>query len=113
MVLSILDSMENVFNTNDELLRSQASIPIYYLLFRGQKEKINDLNLVGRKFFLDFKNAIEENRKAASENISDADFDLLEYDRLSQQGTNDALSIKERYRIIEDYFNKYLRIKNY
>jgi hypothetical protein len=32
-----------------------------------------------------------------------AQFEMLEYDRLSQQGTNDASSIKERLNIIRKY----------
>ena len=34
------------------------------------------------------------------QNYADASFELLEFDRLNQQGTNDASSIKERYRIL-------------
>ena len=38
----------------------------------------------------------------AESSILDVDFDLLEYDRLSQQGTNDASSIRERWRILAE-----------
>ena len=34
-----------------------------------------------------------------------ASFELLEYDRLTQQGTNDASNIKERLRILADFMN--------
>ena len=35
--------------------------------------------------------------------ITKATFDLLEFDRLSQQGTNDSNSIKERVRIMKEF----------
>ena len=35
----------------------------------------------------------------AEKDITQANFELLEFDRMSQQGTNDADSIKERVRI--------------
>ena len=40
----------------------------------------------------------------AEVDISQAEFDFLEFDRLSQQGTNDASSIRERVRIISNFF---------
>jgi hypothetical protein len=48
---------------------------------------------------------VENNRNLAEEDITKADFELLEYDRLSIQGTNDASSIKERLRIISKFLD--------
>lgn len=43
------------------------------------------------------------NRLRAEKDITKANFELLEYDRLSQQGTNDASSLRERWRILENW----------
>jgi hypothetical protein len=43
------------------------------------------------------------NREVAQDDLTKASFELLEYDRLSQQGTNDASSIRERWRILENW----------
>ena len=37
--------------------------------------------------------------------LEKAEFELLEFDRLSQQGTNDASSIRERRRIMLEYID--------
>ncbi len=53
---------------------------------------------------LAFSELVKENRNLAENHYEKADFDLLEYDRLSQHGTNDVSNIKERLRIISSYF---------
>jgi hypothetical protein len=58
------------------------------------------LDRITRRKLLNFRERLAENREAAALSYPDASFDLLEFDRLNQQGTNDASSIKERYRIL-------------
>ena len=58
--------------------------------------------LVGKQIE-DFQNLRANNRIIAEGDIEVAEFELLEFDRLSQQGTNDASSIKERVGIMLDY----------
>ncbi len=102
-VTKILDVMLDYFTTRDRLLRSQADVPIYYLLFRyALKQK--RLGKLSRKGLLRFETLVAENRELAESDITKADFDLLEFDRMSIQGTNDASSIKERLRIMAEYF---------
>jgi hypothetical protein len=100
---SILETMNSVFIDNDSLLKSQSAVTIYFLLFRNaiQKDKVS---LITRSKFFDFYNAISENRKVAEKDITEANFEYLEFERMSQQGTNDANSIKERVRILEQEF---------
>jgi len=95
----VLGKMCEIFSDNDSLLRSQAYVPIYYLVF---KQAIHDekTSLLGRQKFLQFQDKIKDNKILAEKDISKADFDFLEFDRLSQQGTNDASSIKERVSIM-------------
>lgn len=101
-VKKILDIMEAEFTDLDELLLAQGILVVYYLIFRsaiahGEENKLTRRNL------LDFRQKLADNREAAINNYEGASFDLLEFDRLNQQGTNDASSIKERVRILSEF----------
>jgi hypothetical protein len=98
-VTKILDVMSEEFTNKDELLQAQGILVVYYLLFKGAIES-GQLDKITRKRLLNFRQKLAENREAAVSNYPSASFDLLEFDRLNQQGTNDASSIKERYRIL-------------
>lgn len=101
-VLKTLKEMALVFVDHDSLLSSQASIPIYYLLFR-EAMKEGKLKNLSRSVFLKFQDVRQQNREIAANDITKAQFEFLEYDRLSQQGTNDASSIKERLSILRKF----------
>lgn len=98
-VSNVLSAMADEFSEKDELLQAQGILVVYYLVFRTGLEK-NHLEKITRKKFLNFRKRLSENREAAEQDYADASFELLEFDRLNQQGTNDASSIKERYRIL-------------
>ncbi len=100
-VTGVLDKMYSIFEPKDKLLKSTI-IPIYYLLVRDAVEK-EKLKAVKRTELERFDENVRENRKIAEEDITKANFDLLEFDRMSQQGTNDSASIRERLRILSDY----------
>lgn len=97
-----LDIMTSCFVDSDHLLRSQGNIVVFYLMFKWAEEKKLVLN---RSVLLNFYNLIKTNRESAEKDYVNADFDLLEYDRLTQHGTNDVSNIKERLRIITDYLS--------
>jgi hypothetical protein len=101
-VTKVLKEMTAIFTERDTLLATQAPIPIYFLLFR---EALNTgrINKISRDKFIKFREARQKNREVAAKDITKAEFDLLEYDRLSQQGTNDASSIRERLSIIRKF----------
>ncbi|HMJ47321.1 MAG TPA: DUF262 domain-containing protein [Ferruginibacter sp.] len=99
---SILNEMSNIFIKKDPLLKAQGTLPVYFLLIRDYRS-LNKLNKFSRNMLIQFKNNLEKNRKKAETNIRTAEFDLLEYDRLSQQGTNDASSITTRLEILKSY----------
>jgi Protein of unknown function DUF262. len=101
-VKSNMNLMTDCFTNNDILLRAQGAMVVYYLLFKWLKE--NNIT-ISRSVLLNFDDKIKENRKVAEKDYEKADYDFLEYDRLSQQGTNDASSIKERLRILVEYIN--------
>lgn len=106
--INTLERLNKIFNTNDELLRAQTVVPIFYLAMKKAvknktTERFTRADIV--RFFI----SLSDNRKIAQENIAEANFDLLEFDRMTQQGTNDSVSIDQRVRII----CKYLRIENF
>jgi hypothetical protein len=101
-VTKILDRMAAEFTASDELLLAQGILVVYYLIFRsaiahGEEAKVT------RRSLLDFRQRLAVNREAAIKNYEGASFDLLEFDRLNQQGTNDASSIKERVKILSEF----------
>jgi hypothetical protein len=102
VVSTVLGVLTKVFVAGDFLLRSQGNIPVYYLLAQ-QALKSKQLSKVTREKITEFDLKLAENREIAAVDIAKSDFDLLEYDRMSQQGTNDAPSIRERLRIICAY----------
>lgn len=98
----VIRSMENLFTDSDELLRAQGNMVLYYLIFR-QAMLEGELHKISRRKLLDFRVELLDNRKQAEEKYSESTFELLEYDRLSQQGTNDASNLRERYRTLSQY----------
>lgn len=101
-VIKILDTIGKAFEDNDIALSAQGLMVVYYLLFRKAISQ-NEEHLISRDRLIDFRDDLVRNRKKAEEDIENSIFDYLEFDRLNQQGTNDASSIRERTRIISEY----------
>ena len=101
-VKQVLDHLSNVFVEKDPLLKTQAMTVIYYLVMR---DAIHEgwFNHISRKVFLDFEGARSENRKKAEEDITKANYELIEFDRMHLQGSNDAVSIRERLKTLKGF----------
>ncbi len=97
-----LNAIDAIFDDNDSLLRTQAVVPVYYLAMRMAAGSGHE-NRFRRDKIEAFHAEVASNRLAAAKDIASANYDLLEYDRMSQQGTNDAPSIRERTRILCEY----------
>ena len=100
--MKTLDDFSLVFADKDTLLSTQVTIPIYFLVFRelaeqGKKEKF------ARSRLAEFNQLRTDNHAIAEKDITKARFELLEFDRLTQQGSNDASSIRERWRTLEKW----------
>lgn len=102
--LGVLDMMSTVFTEKDELLRSQGNMAIYYLLFK-YAAVYNELSNITRRVLIDFIEKLKQNRYLAESDFENSSFELLEYDRLAQQGTNDSTNIRERYSILARTLN--------
>ena len=108
-VQEVLKHMSSVFNKKDSLLNAQAIIPIYYLIFRDAKV-MNYLNYINRILFIDFRNEIKSTRKKIeNDDIKGLNFDFVTYDKMSVQGTNDSVSIRERVRIMLEFILKKIK----
>lgn len=101
-VTKTLKEMAKVFVDSDTLLSAQSAVPIYFLLFREAAEG-RALAKLSRSTFIKFQELRQKNRVIAANDITKAQFEFLEFDRLSQQGTNDASSIKERLSILKNF----------
>ncbi|GAB2207955.1 hypothetical protein ROS1_47720 [Roseibium sp. ROS1] len=101
-VISTLNDMAAVFSKKDDLLLAQGIQTVYYLLFRSA-QRFGQLSQIDRPGLIEFRKSLAENREIAASDYENASFGLLEFDRLNQQGTNDASSIKERYSIISNH----------
>lgn len=95
--------MSGLFVERDELLRAQGNMVVYYLLCKSALQSGNAGSLTRQGLF-EFRDLVRLNRVQAEANYAEAKFELLEYDRLTQQGTNDASNIRERLRIIAQFF---------
>lgn len=100
----VLDVMSNKFIQNDPLLRAQGLMVVYYLLFRAAQHA-DQVGKITRKGLIAFRDALSENRKLAESDFVRSDYELLEFDRLSQQGTNDASSIRARLVTLMNWFD--------
>lgn len=98
-VQETLVAMARVFKHRDKLLRSPSSGVVNYLFFR---ELDAAAKRVTRRDLERFEATLEQNRTVAAQDISKADFELLEYDRLGQS-PNDASAIEFRLRIMKKH----------
>ena len=101
-VEDILGSATNIFVDRDNLLRAHGTAVVYFqalkeALKEGWSEKIT------RDKLTQFEELRRKNRQAAQEDIAKADYELLEFDRMNLQGTNDRTSIEFRTRTLAGF----------
>jgi len=93
--------MRNVFTDNDVLLRQVGMIMVYYHLFRIANNEGWVGNITRRKL-LKFDKQRRKNRQEAEVDLVEADYDLIEFDRLSQS-PNDSYALRFRLRVMLRY----------
>lgn len=104
-VIETLNLLTPIFIDEDSLLIAQATVPVYFLSYQTLSNEGKAIKF-SRTKLLKFNESRIKNRENAEHELGTADYELLEYDRLSQQGTNDANSIKERVRILISQLGK-------
>jgi hypothetical protein len=101
-VMEILDWSSSLFVSQDPLLRTQAMTVIYFVVFKEALGKGWAENIT-RHMMVDFEERRRENRRAAEDDIAKANYDLLEFDRMHLQGSNDKTSIEFRSRTLINF----------
>ncbi|WP_458762511.1 DUF262 domain-containing protein [Cupriavidus basilensis] len=104
-------AMASIFVDRDPLLRSVGMIILYFHIFRIAKNE-GWLSKITRRKMLAFDKLRLDNRLIAESDITEADYDLLEFDRYAQS-PNDAIAIKFRLKVIlEQAFGKKKNIED-
>jgi len=92
--LYILNSMSDTFDNNDDLLKQVSMIVVYFHAYRLAMKEGWAANFQRHKL-ASFDETRRLNRQKAEEDLTDADYDLLEFDRYAQS-PNDAYAVKLR-----------------
>ncbi|MBA4388348.1 MAG: hypothetical protein C0404_10230 [Verrucomicrobia bacterium] len=98
----ILDAMSKRFEKRDRLLRSAGMTMVYFILMReaiegGWADEVTRAKLQG------FEDKRAKNRVIAEKDLAKAEYDLLEFDRLTQS-PNDGYALRLRLEILCDFF---------
>jgi len=104
VVTNVLSAMGSSFTKHDRMLRSSGLVIIYYLLFEKSLRE-NWEKLPTRSQLVNFEYERSNNRIIAENDITKANYDLLEFDRLTQT-PNDAYAIRFRLDLLEKYIRK-------
>jgi hypothetical protein len=96
-----LDALVQIFEDKDSLVRTVGMLTLYYVLF-GILIKENIPIKLTRKDFLDFEATRSKNKEIAEEDISNAAYELMEFDRFTQS-PNDAIAIRYRMGVFDKY----------
>lgn len=98
-VEAVLGVMAGIFIDEDPLLRSVGMVSLYFLLFEAALAKQME-DRIARGQLLTFEDARQNNRQAAEDNIADANYNLLEFDRFAQS-PNDGIAMRFRLAVLD------------
>lgn len=96
----VLDALASVFVDSDPLLRSVGMVSLYYLMFEAAIDR-GLLARMTRTDFTDFEERRADNRSIAERDITQADYNLLEFDRFTQS-PNDGIAMRFRLAVLDD-----------
>lgn len=100
-VEAVLDYMADTFTDDDALLRSVGMISLYFLLFEAAVAD-DKTDIISRGQFDGFEAERQENRRVAEENIAEANYNLLEFDRFAQS-PNDGIAMRFRLAVLDQH----------
>jgi hypothetical protein len=102
----LLHDMSQIFEDQDNLLKQVGIVIVYFHAFRIARAE-GWTNKIERQKLVYFEKIRNDNRDKASNDLGDADYDLLEFDRYAQS-PNDAYAVKFR---LATFLNVALGIK--
>ena len=100
-VEEVLDYMADTFTDDDALLRSVGMISLYFLLFQSAVADAQT-DLISRAQIDGFEAERQQNRQVAEENIAEANYNLLEFDRFAQS-PNDGIAMRFRLAVLDQH----------
>lgn len=100
-VTRILDIMETIFIDHDNLLRSVGTVVLFFYLFHDAMTN-GWVGRLSRKDLDDFETMRLQNRKVAEAAHERPDYNLLEFDRLTQS-PNDGVALRFRYAVLRKF----------
>ncbi|MGW7208689.1 DUF262 domain-containing protein [Streptomyces sp. NPDC054837] len=95
---SILDALRDCFQDRDRLLSQVGMVSVYYLVFQEFRLGVD----ATREKFADFEELRKSNRVVAEADLSEAQFELLEFDRYGQSA-NDGKALAYRVRVLSNF----------
>jgi Protein of unknown function DUF262 len=98
----VVEAMAGTFVQNDTLLSSIGMVSVYYLLYRERYE--NSQPPPTRSQLASFDKVRRLRRFEDEDDLSNQQFRLLEFDRLSQS-PNDQSALQYRLRVLRDYLD--------
>ena len=101
-VCKVLEWSSHLFISKDRLLATQAMTVVYFLVIKHALEE-NWIDSITRHKLVEFDNLRTKNRKEAELDIAKATYELLEFDRMHLQGSNDKTSIEFRVRTLSKF----------
>ena len=106
-VLDVLEDISNIFLPKDKILTSAGIIPVYYWLVKNSETK--NYSLI-RKFLIQFEEQRRKNREFVRKDPNSKNINILfvKYDNFNRS-TNNQQSHKERYRILKNNFDNWLK----
>jgi hypothetical protein len=100
-VVAILDKMAPTFTEGDPLLGQVGMTTLLFILYAGIEIEAGPVE-VSRSRLDAFEHARKENRRIAEDDVSKANYALLEFDRYSQS-PNDEIALRYRCKVLLDW----------
>ncbi|MET7494122.1 DUF262 domain-containing protein [Streptomyces sp900116325] len=98
---SVLDAMSSCFQKNDKLLSQVGMVSVYYLVFQ-EITHAQDGVYPSREKLAEFEELRKRNRVAAESDLSEAQFELIEFDRYGQSA-NDGSALAYRVKVLLNF----------
>ncbi|MFD4560583.1 DUF262 domain-containing protein [Streptomyces sp. NPDC058469] len=102
-VAGILDAMAKCFEKSDKLLSQVGMVSVYYLLFQ-EIHQAGDGKFPSRAKLEEFEDVRKQNRARAESDLSEAQYELIEFDRYAQS-PNDGSALGYRVKVLTSFLD--------
>ncbi|WP_217201699.1 DUF262 domain-containing protein [Streptomyces buecherae] len=102
-VTKVLDAMAECFEDRDKLLSQVGMVSVYYLAFQ-EIIHAGEENFPSRDKLAEFEELRKQNRAKAESDLSEAQYELIEFDRYAQSA-NDGSALGYRVKVLTSFLN--------